>query len=161
MYHRAREVFWTNGRCALMGDAQIVRSKYVLTRFEFSGREGINRVSSYNARAGTCRYWVIRGQWLCCWLYCWKNRGDWHDAWCVIPCNTLVETRGILQCLLRCGIAGLHDAWRLSDPGYCEYWGVINHPLFFLTCDCIIVHPLFHNRWRIKDCLNTGLQKSQ
>jgi hypothetical protein len=39
------------------------------------------------------------------------------------------------------GVSRLHDGWRIRDPFNCDYWCVIDHPLFsLLFC---YSHPLF------------------
>ncbi len=130
-----------------------------MARSEFDGHEGINCMASDYAQTGSWQERLIHGYQLCGWQGGGKKRGNRDDTRGVIPCDSSVETWGFLQCLFCCGIAGLHDCQSFCDTWYCEYWGVINHPLFFLQCDCIVVHPLLqYNRWWVKERLNPGLQ---
>ncbi len=112
-----------------------------MAQFKFIGFEGINCMASYNARTGTQQERIC-GYRLCGSRDSGKKRGNRDDTRGVIPCELSVETWGILQCTFCRGIAGLHDCRSFRDTWYCEYWGVIGHPLFFQACDFIIVHPL-------------------
>ncbi len=67
-----------------------------MARSEFGGHEGINCMVSYNAQMGSLKERVIRGYQLCGWWDGGKNCGNRDNTRGVIPCDSSVETWGIL-----------------------------------------------------------------